>query len=327
MPINQSTATPLPGENLTPAEMQRVMDVARELGRDTDAARRMLGQDAVRQRVRARLLRYAEVSGERITESDIDGAIEHYVHSLLTFREPPWSWEKLIAYGWVFRYRGLAALSFAVVLIGAVWALFWSAFAPLNQQAVAQRAMARQHAAAEEWLRQIKVAAATDDQILGRANALHSQVLAADPQRTEIAAQAVQELEELHRQLWQAFEVRMIGHADAVSLFHREFRDDQSQQYRSAGFYAVVQAIDLQGNLVPQWIENVETGARELVDRWAERIPEEVYQRLADDKRADGVLHETAFARKERGRLAWELLLPDSSGKPIERTVQLTHWD
>ena len=55
-------------------------------------------------------------------------------------------------------------------------------------------------------------------------------------------------------------------------------------------------------------------------------MPHAVYQRLAIDKQSDGVLDETAFARKERGQRDLTIIMLDENGQPLVRLGQVTTW-
>jgi hypothetical protein len=66
---------------------------------------------------------------------------------------------------------------------------------------------------------------------------------------------------------------------------------------------------------------NSETGQTSSVTTWAEQIPKEVFDRLANDKRSDGILNETRYAEKTRGALSERILLPGAG-----RMGTLTSW-
>lgn len=113
--------TKLPGEDMTIAETLRVMDVARAMRQQRESAEEMFRHDDVRVRMREKLMRTAALSGDRVSEAEIDAAIDHYLANLHTYETPRPSVKKFIAYCWIWRYR-LAALVAAVVGAGA-WAL------------------------------------------------------------------------------------------------------------------------------------------------------------------------------------------------------------
>jgi len=105
----------LPGENLTIAETLRVMDVARELRQQRETAENLFRQDSVRVRLREKLLRTAELSGDRVTEAEIDAAIDQYLGNLHTYESPPFGFKKCVAYCWIWRHR----IAVAMLVLGA----------------------------------------------------------------------------------------------------------------------------------------------------------------------------------------------------------------
>src|SRR5690606_17989768 len=132
-----------------------------------------------------------------------------------------------------------------------------------------------------------------------------------------------EELRQLHQQLLESYTIRLAQDSDGSNMFDRTF-DAPGGGEKLSGHYVFVQATDARGRPIPRRIRNAETDRMETVLIWAERIPEETYQRLRDDKLADGVLDETEFAVKARGRLELEMRIPGGDGEPIERSVQIT---
>lgn len=110
--------TKLPGEDMTISETLRVMDVAREMRQQRESAEEMFRHDEVRVRLREKLMRTAAMSGDRVTEAEIDAAIAQYLANLHTYAPPEPGIKKWIAYGWIWRYR-LAAAATALAATGA----------------------------------------------------------------------------------------------------------------------------------------------------------------------------------------------------------------
>ena len=66
--------------------------------------------------------------------------------------------------------------------------------------------------------------------------------------------------------------------------------------YQNVRFFEGIER-DAAGNPVSVPVENRETRRIERVSRWAEQVPQEVYDRLKADKQADGVLDEVLCQR------------------------------
>jgi hypothetical protein len=114
--------TKLPGEDMTIAETLRVMDVAREMREQRESAEEMFRHDEVRVRLREKLMRTAAMSGDRVTEAEIDAAIDQYLANLHTYEAPKPGLKKFMAYCWIWRYR-ISAVAIAAGAAGA-WFFF-----------------------------------------------------------------------------------------------------------------------------------------------------------------------------------------------------------
>ncbi len=110
--------TKLPGEDMTIAETLRVMDVAREMRKQRENAEEMFRHDEVRVRLREKLMRTAAMSGDRVSEAEIDAAIDQYLANLHTYKAPNSGVKKFVAYCWIWRYR-IATAAAAVAAAGA----------------------------------------------------------------------------------------------------------------------------------------------------------------------------------------------------------------
>src|SRR3989344_7103526 len=96
----------------------------------------------------------------------------------------------------------------------------------------------------------------------------------------------------------------------------------------TSGFYVVVEARDTQGNVIPRTIADEQQGHQlRTVTMWAERIPESVFNRIADDKDDNGIVDADLFAFKPRGYLSETTAIAGTNGMPIERSGQITQWE
>ena len=109
--------TKMPGEEMTIAETLRVMDVAREMREQRETAEEMFRHDEVRVRLREKLMRTAALSGDRVTEAEIDAAIDQYLAGRHVYQGPPKGFQTFLAHCWISRYR----IAAAAVAIGIAW--------------------------------------------------------------------------------------------------------------------------------------------------------------------------------------------------------------
>ncbi|WP_238383187.1 DUF6384 family protein [Rubripirellula obstinata] len=112
-----------PLQDLSLQETLRVMDVAREMRENRQSAEEMFRRDDLRSNLRDKLVRTARMSGDDVTESEIDAAIGQYMERLHTFQPAPAGMGKLMAHLWVWRARVAAGLAAAATVAGAFWFL------------------------------------------------------------------------------------------------------------------------------------------------------------------------------------------------------------
>ena len=82
--------------------------------------------------------------------------------------------------------------------------------------------------------------------------------------------------------------------------------------------YLLVQALGADGEPVPVPIRSEETGGTRLVQQWAERVPQDVYDRVAADKGDNGIIDDEEFGFKPRGYVTAERRYADIG--------QITEW-
>lgn len=111
----------LVGADLTIAETLRVMDVARQMRDQRETAEEMFQRDDLRLKLRETLLRTARVSGDTVTEAEIEAAISQYFENLHTYQDPAPGLKSGLAHLWIWRGRLLAA---ATALAAAGWWFF-----------------------------------------------------------------------------------------------------------------------------------------------------------------------------------------------------------
>lgn len=102
-------------------EMLRVMDVARTLRKERETIVRHFNHEQTRQMLRERMLQTSAITGEQLSETEVDAALQQYFDNLHTFTPPPPGLSTLLAHAWVNR-RALAVL---LTLLAAVGLLTW----------------------------------------------------------------------------------------------------------------------------------------------------------------------------------------------------------
>jgi hypothetical protein len=306
------------GQRLTLEEMTRIMDVAATLRKERALVDQQLNFDQIKAQLRERLLEAAKVSGDPVTAAEIDAAIASYYDQLHEFREPPAGFQTYLAHLWCLR-RSLFKWMLGLVGVGAAIV----AFSIVRQSQVSSRANAlyEQSVAAEKSILQWDDAASLKAELEAKLVAARDAVEARDFATLE---RIKTELATLQSEFASQYEVVIFSSPNERSATERIWTDENGS--RTSGFFVFVTARDKEGRGVEAPIHNRETDRTDRVQQWGEQVPEAVFERLAADKKADGVLDEREFGVKREGKRELEVTLKGEDGQPITRGGQITSW-
>ena len=331
---------------ITLDEMLRVMDVATELRKQRETVEKEFAVDETKQMLRERLLAATSVTGERVSEVEVDTAISQYFDTLYTYREPPASFNKTLAHLYVRRGQLSVTLVMVLALAGVGSYMLHTTAGAFSRTARSTRQAVQQATSPADLSKRLqdnakKRAAELEKSVRDMSDRIRAVARDAGiPQEIErllgeldVAKQQLdvksltdlsQRTTSLLSQLNEAYEVHIVSGANEKSGIDRYFEDTAGK--RVSGYYVIVEARDANGNSTPRRIRNGETQQTEQVTRWAERVPQEVFDRIKADKKADGVLNETLFALKQRGYQNEEIKLVGSDNQPLSRLGQITKW-
>lgn len=315
-------------------ELLRIMDVATALRHEREKASAQLDFDEMTTALRQRLRATADTMGDPVTDAEIEAAIRQYFAQLYQFKEPPRGVQRTLALLYVRRRAVIAALVAVGAVVMLVWWLFFAASGPFSPAAkktrlATQRAQLQasmQRRVDEAWakfttLHTTVLGLAHEADATAEANALRRQAESAH--HSGMAAtidDARVRLEALHTDLDEEYEVRIVNRAREDSGVRRDFDG------KTSGYYLVVEAVTKKGDILQRLVRNAEDNDKlKRVAKWGEQVPREVYERIAADKKADGIVDENLFARKRRGQRREEVVLPRlPGGPPLTRTRQIT---
>jgi hypothetical protein len=306
-------------------EMLRILDVASSLRRERERAAAELDHTEARVGLRERLRAAAAAAGDPVTDAEIDAAIAHYDAGRHRFVAPPRGWRLLLAHLWVRRLQVALVLAVVVVGLGLGRALWWGPDAPWSGP---RRAAARAEAVAERLERAVAAAeaVATTEDARAAVQGLRAEadaLAARDPAEPAAVGALVERAEQLRQELEEEFELRIVSRPGERSGIDAYYEDESGR--RVSGHYLIVEAVAPDGRLLDRPIRDAEQGDTRLVRRWAEQVPQAVYERIARDKQADGIVDEAVFAQKRRGALGLAVLLPGEDGStPLRRGRQIT---
>ncbi len=304
--------------SLSLEDMSRIMEVASTLRKERTTAQKQLNLDETKALLRQKLLETTKVTGERLTPAEVDLAIEQYYDNLHTFAEPPQSFSLMLAHLYVRRAMLLKWLLVAAAIVALVVTMLSGKAMLETQQAKSLWEASKRHA-------QTIMTLNDDPRLASSLQAKVDQASGARNRRDFAQLKSIEADLAKQQSLYEAdYQVMILSQPGTPSATERKYADDDGN--RTSGFYVFVEARNQDGSLRKMAVRNRETGNMVTVERWGEQIPESVFDRLAADKKADGILDEKLFAVKRRGQAKETIVLPGDDGQPLERRGQITSW-
>ncbi len=108
------------------------------------------------------------------------------------------------------------------------------------------------------------------------------------------------ELQDTLTLLQQAFKIRIVSRPNESSGIWRVAEVNSTNR----NYYLIVEAVDKQNNVVSLPILNEENNKREVVKKWGLRVDKSTFNRVANDKRDDGIIQNNVVGEKQRGILS-----------------------
>ncbi len=144
------------------------------------------------------------------------------------------------------------------------------------------------------------VVSTRDTKALGEAGNLHAAAEAALAEHDYSAARtAVAGLRSLEARLERRYELRIVSRPGERSGVWRVPGDNS----RARNFYLIVEAVAPNGGVLALPIRSEEDGRTRVVRKWGLRVDESTYDRVAADKRDDGIIEQAVVGTKRRGEL------------------------
>jgi hypothetical protein len=125
---------------------------------------------------------------------------------------------------------------------------------------------------------------------------------------------AVADLTTLGAKLQQQYELRIVSRPGEQSGIWRIPDDNRGAE----NYYLIVEAIAPDGTAVRLPVVNEENGRTERVTRWGLRVDQETFERVAADKRDDGIIQQAVVGVKRRGELDAQFSVPTTGAAITE---------
>lgn len=298
-------------------DVMLAMDVVDTLRHERDLVARELNASAREAELVARLRALYDDQGIVVPDHILKEGVKALDEARFVYTPPPPTWRTRLARLYVTRGRWgrpVLAIAAALLLLVGGYFLAYRPFVASQQEAarveLAETLPARIDALhraiytdtkvqsalkeAEPWVARGKAAAANGDR--------------------EGALEAIAALERIHQRLLAEFSLRIVNREGENTGVWR-FPESRSD---ATNYYIVVEAVGFGDELVTVPVENEETGETALVDTWAVRVPEAVYNAVRDDRLDDGIIQRNILGIKQYGFLDIEYTMPVLDGAITE---------
>lgn len=309
----QSGAADSRGANVPLDDVMIAMDVVDTLRHDERLIERELNDAARRKELIERLRQIYADQGIVVPDRILEEGVKALEEDRFVYTPPPDTIQTRLARIYVTRGRWGrwvigAAIGLAAVLLAYQLLVAW----PERRALEAARIEMTETIPAE--LQRLLADISTesrDSAVSERARELAQSGLNAAKAGDATTARSMREaMQQLLAELRSEYRIRIVNRrGELTGLWRTPPTNPDTYNY-----YLVVEAIGPDDQPIPQSILNEETGKRETVTTWAVRVSKEVLERVAADKRDDGIVQNAIVGRKERGRSEREWSIPVAGG-------------
>lgn len=288
-------------------ELMMAMDVVDTLRHDDALVMRELGAENRDARMIERLREIYSAQGIEVPDHILREGVEGLKHDRFVYAPPASGAARFLALIYISRLLWAKWLAISIVVVIAAFA-GWQLLVVGPQQRAAEELRielaegipASLDSISGRILEMTPEAAAIDE--TGRLVAEGKRFAAAGDAAN--ARKAVSDLTALEAELATSFEVRIVSRPGTPTGVTRI--PDVNASARN--FYLVVEAIGPSGQPLERSVVSEEDGKSKQVTIWAQRVPEDVFNAVRDDKQKDGIVQDSLLGTKLRGRLApiWE---------------------
>ncbi|MCB9992940.1 MAG: hypothetical protein H6873_04695 [Hyphomicrobiaceae bacterium] len=294
-------------------EVMMAMDVVDTLRHRQDLALKELDGASKKERLIEKLREIYHNQGIDVPDSILEQGVAALEENRFVYDAPGPSFKRSLAEFYVARRRwGRPVLIVAAVLVlglGAYFLAYLPYQAHLAEQArieLSETLPAQMQALRDTIFEETKVQTAVSeaDGFLQR-----GQTAAKEGDRVTADAM-IAKLTDLRDTLRLQYQLRVVNR-DGVRSGFWTFPDVNED---ATNYYLVVEAINPDGQALTLPILNEESGETERVAMWGLRVPEAVYNSVADDKQDDGIIEKNIVGEKEPGFLDVNYAVPVLGG-------------
>jgi hypothetical protein len=275
-------------------ELMLAMDVVDTLRHRELILEREVEAEDRDQRLLTRLREIYSAQGIEVTDDVLGQGVRALRSERFAYTAPVPSFGRSLAMLYVSRARWGKRVGLGVAIVAAA-----ALASQLLVRAPGERALATLPADLQSAYQTV-VSTTQDPKALGEAQRLLAAGEAAYAQRDlGGAGAAVGQLHGLEGRLEQQYELRIVSRPGERSGVYRV----SSENAAGRNYYLIVEAIPPSGAPLAVPIRNEEDGRTTRVRRWGLHVDEATYDKVAADKRDDGIIEQNVVGEKRRGEL------------------------
>jgi hypothetical protein len=302
-----------PSRPQTLDDMMIAMDVVDTLRHRDDLVRRELSEEQREAELIQRLRKIYHDQGIEVPDHVLADGVKALKESRFVYTPPPGGWKRTLLTLWTHRETIGKRGGALVALLVAGWTGYYVAIARPAHLA-AERTRIEITDTLPKTLRQAHadvLAVSNDSAAKQKADAL-----LADGERLIRAgdraglAKINTDLTALRDELTREYTLTIVSRPGEVTgVWRRPPGNSQARNY-----YLIVEAVASDGRKLSLPIRNEESGVTETVSKFGVRVPQSVFEAVAQDKRDDGIVQRNRFGVKRRGTLVVDYQMPFDGG-------------
>ncbi len=289
------------------------MDVVDTLRHREDLVRRELNEEDREADLIARLRKIYKDQGIDVPDSVLADGVKALKESRFVYTPPPRGWKRTLLTLWA-RRQSFGKRAAALVALVAASLTGYHVLVTRPAQLADDRARVEITQTLPAALRQAHadvLAVSGDEAAKQKANAL-----LADGERLirsgdRAGAKKVgEDLAALRDELTREYTLTIVSRpGESTGVWRRPPGNSTARNY-----YIIVEAIGPDGRKLSLPIRSEESGATETVTKFGVRVPQNVFETVAQDKRDDGIVQRNRLGIKRRGVLAIDYQMPFEGG-------------
>lgn len=276
-------------------DLMAAMDVVDTLRHEQRLVDQELDADGRRERLLERLRNIYKGQGIEVSDAVLMEGIEALEQERFKYQPHPKTFGIRLAHWYVRRGRWGKPLLALVMMIVVLFSGYY--FAEVRPQQQARKAFPQQ---LQRTFSEISTVAKNPTVVKQARETLDSAQAALNNDKQSVATELLQTMEDQLAGLRQYYQIRVVSRPGELSGVWRVANINTAAR----NYYLIVEAVDTRGNILSLPITSEEDGKRKIVKKWGLRVDQRTFERIANDKRDDGIIQQRLVGEKPVGELA-----------------------